>query len=186
MTRAEETSRSDALGAKLEWPSEEDAPPMNGLAGGDRADGRDQSPARSYFLGTPPGGETEELSIPGAAQGSPRDLDRVLRDSALRFEHLVESTQAELQDAVAAHVTDLEQTLVTGTAELNHAADQRLAELEEAIDARLEEMQQAAVNDRIAILAARVTKVGRLATVAAILSILALGAALVAMAAALS
>jgi hypothetical protein len=79
-------------------------------------------------------------------------------------------------------VSDLEQTLTTGAQELNRAAARRIADLEEAVDTRLAELERAAANDRIARLAARLNSVGRLAVVAVVLSILALGVAVAALA----
>ena len=182
-------ARARELGARLEWPSDDESRPAddaaNGSAEEDRADGHDMSPARGYFLGQPPGVETE-VPAAGAKRRPPADLERVLRDGAQRFESLIGSCQAELQDTVAAHVSDLEQSLATGTAELNRAADQRIADLEEAVDARLREMREAAVNERLAQIAARVTTVGRLAIVAVVIGILALGAAVASLAVALS
>ena len=183
MSREEDTSlHARVLGANLDWPSPNDEQQAeNGAGGVGRAEGDDLSPARGYFLGTPPGRDTEELATAGAAPQPPGDLDRVLRDGALRFESLVGSCQAELQDTVAAHVSDLEQTITTGTEELNRVTAQRIGDLEEAIDARLVELQRAAVNDRIARLGARLTSVGRLAIVAVVVSILALGVAVAAL-----
>lgn len=188
MSRAEDTSQQARdLGADLDWPSGDDVDLVDDAVDGvGRAQGEHQSPARGYFLGTPPGGDTEELSTAGAVQRSPGDLDRVLRDGALRFESLVGSCQAELQDTVATHVSDLERALATGTEELNRVTAQRIGDLEEAIDARLVELQRAAVNDRIARLGARLTSVGRLAVVAVVVSILALGLAVAALAVAVS
>jgi hypothetical protein len=183
MTWAEGSSRCErGLGADLDWPSEEEPRPANGSGGAVRSPGDDDSPARGYFLGQPPGAETEEVPATGTARRSPKDLAGVLREGALQFESLVGSCQAELQDTVAAHVSDLEQALASGTEELNRAAEQRIAALEEAVDARLAEMQRGAVNERIAQLATRLASLGRLAVVAMVLSILALGVAVAALA----
>jgi len=160
MSWAEETSsRARRPGADLDWPSGDggESRPANGRTRGD-----DESPARGFFLGQRPDAETEEVHVVSAVRRTPAELERVLREGALRFESLVGNCQAELQDTVAAHVSDLEQALATGTAELNRAAVQCIADLEEAVDTRLAELQRAAVNDRIARLGGRLTRsVGR-------------------------
>src|SRR5262245_3236803 len=182
MSWAEETSpRAADLGADLDWPSDDEHRPTSGTDGG-HAQGDGDSPARGYFLAQPPDTEADAVPAAGAVRHSPGELERVLRDGALRFESLVGSCQAELQDTVAAHVSDLEQTFTTGTQELNRAAAQRIADLEEAVDTRLAELQRAAANDRIPRLGVRLNSVGRLAVVAVVLSILALGVAIAALA----
>jgi hypothetical protein len=188
MSWAEDTSSSaPGLGADLDWPSGDgdEARTADGAADS-RTQGDDESLARGYFLGQPPDAATEEVHVASAAGPTPAELERALRDGALRFESLVGNCQAELQDTVAAHISDLEQTIATGTDELNRAAAQRITDLEEAVDVRLAELQRAALNDRIARLGARVTSVGRLAVLAVVVSILAFGVAVAALAVAAS
>jgi hypothetical protein len=110
-------------------------------------------------------------------------LGRVFDAGAQRFEHLVAACQAELEDAVSAHVSAIGQTIAEGTSELNRAADTRVAELEREVDTRLAELEDEAVNDRFAELASRMAVLGRLTIAALIMSIVALGVALAALAA---
>jgi len=180
MTWADEIARAHKLDTSLDWPgaaAERDEEPADEAHEADLVDGHQ------------PDGPDELADDELAGRPStPREmeLERVLRDGAQRFERLVERCQTELEDAVAARVNDLQQTIAVGTAELNRAADDRVAELEEEVDARLAELRDAAVNDRFAELASRLAVVGRLAIVAVILSIVALGVAAAAFAAASS
>src|SRR6266508_5692215 len=171
MTWADQSARAHKLDTSLDWPAaaaERDEEPAGEAQEADVVDG-DQPDGPAELA-------DDELAGRASTPGE-MELERVLRDGAQRFERLVEQCQTELEDAVAARVSDLQQAIAAGTAELNRAADLRVDELEEEVDARLAELHDAAVNDRFAELASRVAVVGRLAIVAVILSIVALGVA---------
>ncbi len=183
MTWADEVARAHKLDTSLDWPAaaaERDEEPAGEAQEADVVDGdQPDGPVELAELAD------DELAGRASTPGE-MELERVLRDGAQRFERLVEQCQTELEDAVAARVSDLQQAIAAGTAELNRAADLRVDDLEEEVDARLAELHDAAVNDRFAELASRVAVVGRLAIVAVILSIVALGVAAAAFAAAYS
>src|SRR6266511_5289340 len=181
MTWADQIARAHKHNTSLEWPGTDAGEPD----GGEVAEPHEGVVVEGHLPDGPAELAEEDLDWHPASSGD-QELERVLRDGAQRFERLVERCQTELEDAVAARVNDLQQTIAAGTAELNRAADDRVAELEEEVDARLAELRDAAVNDRFAELASRVAVDGRLAILAVILSIVALGVAAAAFAAASS